>query len=347
MVRTAWEMGGRSSRFASAAEAIAAAILLFFMAAPAARGQGADEHPNPAAIKSTSTAVNVYAIVEGRRGELIHGLAKDDFELTENTLPQEIRNFSPDTNGALSLGVTIDTSLSQEHLLSTEQEAAKKFLRSVLQSDDRAFVMNFDVDVKLLQDFTNAPAELVKAVDSARINETGKSVLSPNAPPAGGTHLYDAVYLASSELMKSRIGRKVLVLVTDGEDQGSKIGLDASIESAEKSDVIVYSIVVSDAEFYTLMGANYHGDSSVRKLARQTGGRTIRVKSAGEVGSAFDAIARELRAQYLLGYFPKNLSGDGSFRTIRVRVRGHNYAVRARAGYYDQGPVEAKTSDTR
>jgi VWFA-related protein len=297
--------------------------------------QGTDESRGES-IKVTSSAVDVYAIVEGRRGQLIRNLSKDDFNLTDDAKPQKITNFSEETNVALSLGLAIDTSLSQGRLLSTEQEAAKKFLGSVLQSADRAFVMNFDVDVKLLKDFTNSPADLARAIDSAEINETGKSVLpEETARPAGGTHLYDAVYLASNELMKARIGRKVLVLVTDGEDQGSKINLQKSIESAGKADVIVYSIVVSDPEFYSLMGGTYHGGSSVRKLAVETGGRTIRLQSIGEIGSAFDQIARELRAQYLLGYSPSDLRQDGSFRRIRVKVRGRNWRVRTRTGYYD------------
>src|SRR6185437_1558893 len=303
------------------------------MAAPPR--QKMDEH-RAKPIKAMSEAVDVYAIVEGRGGRLIQGLSKDNFELTDDATQQKITNFSQDTNAALSLGIAIDTSVSQGRLLSTEQKAAKIFLSSVLQQADRAFVMNFDVDVKLLSDFTNAPAELARAIDSAEINQTGRSVLpESNARPSGGTHLYDAVYLASNELMKERVGRKVLVLVTDGEDQGSKINLPKSIESAEKADVIVYSIVVSDPDFYSLMGGRYHGAASVRKLAAETGGRTIRLKSIEQIGSAFGQIARELRAQYLLGYFASNLRHDGSFRRIHVTVRGKSFQVRTRTGYYD------------
>jgi VWFA-related protein len=297
-------------------------------------------------IKTTSVAVNVYAIAEGRQGQLIRNLKKDDFVLSEDATPQKIEYFSQETNAALSLGVAIDTSVSQAHLLGTEQEAAKKFLRSVLQSGDQAFVMNFDVDVKLLKDFTNEATELARAIDSAEINETGKSILQEDAAGStGGTHLYDAVYLASNELMKARFGRKVLVLVTDGEDQGSKINLQESIESAEKADVIVYSIVVSDPEFYSLMGGTYHGDARVRKLARETGGRAIRVRTIERIGQAFEQIARELRSQYLLGYSPSNVRHDGSFRRIHVKVRGRNYIVRTRTGYYDRSDERTETKN--
>src|SRR5579862_3642441 len=316
--------------------AFSVALCLPLLTSAGASPQQPVDEPTGRSIKATSVAVDVYAIVEGRGGRLIRNLSQDDFELTDDARPQKITNFSQETNAALSLGIAIDTSLSQGQLLSTEQKAAKKFLDSVLQSADRAFVMNFDVDVKLLKDFTNSPAELAHAIDSAEINQTGRSVLPEGtARPAGGTHLYDAVYLASNELMKERVGRKVLVLVTDGQDQGSKINLQKSIESAEKSDVIVYSIIVSDPEFYSLLGGTYHGDSSIRKLDLETGGRTIRLKSVEEIGSAFDQIARELRAQYLLGYFPSNLRHDGSFRRIRVTVRSHNCRVRTRTGYYD------------
>jgi len=316
---------------------MAAALLFLSCVLPAAPRQQAASGPRGETIRATSVAVNVYAIVEGRHAQFIRDLKKDDFEISEDATPQKIEYFSQETNAALSLGVAIDTSISQGRLLATEKLAAKHFVRTVLQSQDQAFVMNFDADVNLLTDFTNEAGELGRAIDSAEINETGRSILQENgASPPGGTHLYDAVYLASNELMKTRFGRKVLVLVTDGEDQGSRIELQKSIESAEKADVIVYSIVVSDPELYSLLGATYHGDGHVRRLARETGGRAIRVKSIEQIGQAFENIARELRSQYLLGYSPSNVRHDGSFRRIHIKVRGHNYMVRARTGYYDR-----------
>jgi len=308
---------------------------LVSISAAAPRQQAPNGIPGQS-IKATSVAVNVYVIAEGRHGRLIRDLNKDDFELSEDATPQKIGFFSRETNVVLSLGVAMDTSVSQGRLLGVQQEAAKTFLRSVLRGGDQAFVMSFDTDVKLLRDFTNVSSELARAIDSAEINETGRSILREDAAsPAGGTRLYDAVFLASDELMKARFGRKVLVLVTDGEDQGSKTNLQKSIESAQSAGVIVYSIVVSDPEFYSLMGGTYHGDTSVRKLARETGGRTIRAKSIEQLGPAFEQIARELRSQYLLVYSPSKPRHDRSFRRIQVKVRGHNYLVRTRSGYYD------------
>jgi len=325
---------------------LAAAFVFLSCVLPAAPRQQAANGLTGETIKATSVAVNVYAIVEGRHAQLIRDLKKDDFEVSEDATLQKIEYFSQETNAELSLGVAIDTSISQCRLLATEKLAAKHFLRSVLQSQDQAFVMNFDADVNLLTDFTNEAGELGRAIDSAEINESGRSILQEGAlGSTGGTHLYDAVYLASNELMKMRFGRKVLVLVTDGEDQGSKIDLQKSIESAEKADVIVYSIVVSDPEFYTLLGATYHGDTHVRKLARETGGRAIRVRSIEQIGQAFENIAHELRSQYLLGYSPSNVRHDGSFRRIHIKVRGHNYSVRARTGYYDRNEERTESKN--
>jgi VWFA-related protein len=306
-------------------------------ASPMASRQEAADSAAGQSIKATSTAVNVYAIVVGRHGQLIRDLSKDDFYLTDDGDPQKLEYFSQETNVPLSLGVAIDTSVSQRRLLGMEQQAAKKFLSSVLQGGDQGLVISFDVDVQLLRDFTDVPAQLALAIDSAEINETGKSILQedPASPPTGGTHLYDAVYLASNELMKTRLGRKVLVLVTDGEDQGSKTNLRGSIEAAGKADLIVYAIVVSDPDFYAILGTPYHGDARMRKLAHETGGRAIRVKTVEQIGPAFEQIAHELRSQYLLGYAPSNLRHDGSFRRIHVTVRGHSYTVRTRTGYYD------------
>ena len=326
--------------------ALVAAFCFLVAVLPTAPQQQATNGLTGESIKALSVAVNVYAIAEGRHGRLIRDLDKEDFELSEDSTPQKIEYFSQETNAPLSLGVAVDTSVSQGHLLGTEQDAAKHFLRSVLRSGDQAFVMNFDLDVKLLQDFTDAAPALARAIDSAEINETGRSILQDTAArPTGGTHLYDAVYLASNELMKARFGRKVLVLVTDGEDQGSQTSLQKSIEAAEKADVIVYSIVVSDPEFYSLLGGAYHGDSSVRKIARETGGRTIRVKSIEQIGQAFEQIARELRSQYLLGYSPSDFRHDGSFRRIHVKVRGRNYVVRTRTGYYNRSDERTGTKN--
>jgi VWFA-related protein len=197
--------------------------------------------------------------------------------------------------------------------------------------------LHFDVDVELLQDFTADLHLLDKAIDETEIN--GGGVRTPGTFPSGdaggATHLYDAVYLSSRELLKNEVGRKVLILLTDGEDQGSKVKLDTALEAAQKSDVIIYSIDISDRSFYFRHGMGYGGESVLRKLSEETGGRVIQANNAKDTSSAFQQIANELRTQYLLGYTPSNSKLDGTFRKIEVKVRSAgNAKVDARRGYY-------------
>lgn len=296
----------------------------------------AEPPPTAGAIRTTTKEVNVYATVHDKRGHLISNLDKGDFDLRDDGTPQRILYFSRETNVPLSLGVLIDTSPSQAGLLAKEQDAAKLFLRPLLHASDQAFVVHFDVDIEVLQDFTASPTQLSVALDEMKINETGQSVL-PQAstnPRHGATRLYDAVYLASNELMKTRYGRKVLVLVTDGQDQGSAETWKSALEAAEKADVIVYTIVITDPDFYVLRGATYHGNTNMQKLCLATGGRAIGVGSKGTIRSAFDEIADELRSEYLLSYSPANSAKTQPFHEIRLGTPNHRYTVRARSGYY-------------
>lgn len=311
---------------------------LLMLASPEASSQeqGKNLPPPGQTLKVSTEVVSVYAIVEDKKSRLIPNLNKEDFELTEDNVPQQIRYFSRETDTPLTLGILVDTSPSQGRVLAAEQEEAKVFLRQVLRPKDLAFVLHFDLEVELLQDFTSDPRRLARAIDETVINGGGQGPTPGTFPTAniGGTHLYDAVYLASNELMKNEVGRKVLILLTDGEDQGSKVKLNAALEATEKADVIIYSVAISDREFYWLQGAGFSGDSVLKKLSEETGGRVIRVDRKRDTAAAFREIADELRTQYLLGYSPSNTRRDGSFRKIRARVRNGNYKVQARRGYY-------------
>ena len=205
-----------------------------------------------------------------------------------------------------------------------------------MRPKDLTFVLHFDVDVELLQDFTSDLHMLDKAIDESEIN--GGGIRTPGTFPTGdsggATHLYDAVYLSARELLKNEVGRKVLIMLTDGEDQGSKVKLEAALEAAQKSDVIIYSVDIHDRGFYSQAGMGYSGDSVLRKFSDATGGRVIQTKSGKGTSEAFQQIARELRTQYLLGYTPTNNKLDGTFRKIDVKVRTPNVKVSARRGYY-------------
>ncbi len=315
---------------------IAGFMLVLLLSAVA--GAAAQEVPQTTGptLKVTTEAVNVYAVVRNKHGRLIPNLTKNDFEIKEDNTPQKISYFTRETDTPLTLAIMIDTSPSQERVLDVEQREAKAFLRQVLRPKDLACVIHFDLEVELLQDFTIDQRRLDNAIDATVINGGGHGVLPSPLPSrgVGGTHLYDSVYLAANELMSHEVGRKVLILLTDGEDQGSKESLNQALEAAQKSDCIIYAIDIVDRAFYGFGNMGFRGDSVLRKLCEQTGGDVIKVKKINNTSAAFQEIADELRTQYLLGYTPSNSRKDSGFRKIKVRVTHGNYKVQARSGYY-------------
>jgi VWFA-related protein len=292
-------------------------------------------------LKVNVDVVQLFFNVKDKKGGLIPSLAKNDFDLFEDGKPQTIKYFSAESDLPLTLGILIDSSGSQQRVLGMEKEVGANFLREILRPKDEAFVISFDVDVNLLQDFTNSDHALRAALNSATINAPTSSCGIPgmgggplpcSATPQG-TLLYDAVYLASHDELAKEVGRKAMILLTDGEDQGSKLKLRDAVEAAQKSDSIVYVLLIADRAAYGFGG--YSGDSEMKKMTEQTGGRVIEVGNNQEkLKKAFDQIAAELRSQYNIGYVPTNSTKDGTFRKVEVRPHGKDYRVQARAGYY-------------
>src|SRR6185437_7150034 len=272
-------------------------------------GQESDD--TAASDRSTETlkvnvdVVQLFFNVKDKKGGLIPNLTKNDFDLLEDGKPQTIKYFSAESNLPLTLGILIDSSGSQQRVLPMEKEVGANFLRQILRPKDEAFVISFDVDVNLLQDFTNSDHALRAALNSATINAPTSSCGIPgmgggplpcSATPQG-TLLYDAVYLASHDELAKEVGRKAMILLTDGEDQGSKLKLRDAVEAAQKSDSIVYVLLIADRAAYGFGG--YSGDSEMKKMTEQTGGRVIEVgNNQKKLKEAFDQIAAELRSQY-------------------------------------------------
>src|SRR5664280_1128152 len=235
-------------------------------------------------------------------------------------------------------GIRIDTSASQTRVLDIEQTSCAEFLHSVLRNKDLAFVINFDVDVDLDQDFTNNVHDLTRALNRMQINAGmggGPPGLGGGPIPTTprGTLLYDAIYLGANDKLKNEVGRKAMIVFTDGEDQGSRLRIQDAIEAAQKADTICYVILIADRGFYG--GFGYSGDYDMKKLAEQTGGRVIEVGNKQEkLRQAFDQIQNELRSQYNMGYTPTNTKLDGSYRKIQIRAKGGEYKIQARQGYY-------------
>jgi VWFA-related protein len=296
-------------------------------------------------LKVNVNVVQLFFNVKDKHGALIPNLTRDDFEIGEDGKPQSIKYFTAESNLPLTLGMLIDSSGSQQRVLDMEKEVGSGFLNSILRPKDLAFVISFDVNVELLQDFTNSNQDLRAGLNKARINTGGGGGSIPGlgggpVPTSSiprGTLLYDAVYLAGHDELASQVGRKAMIILTDGEDQGSKSTIRDAIEAAQKADSIVYVLLIADRGFYGFGG--YSGDSSMKKLASETGGRVIEVGNKPEkLRQAFDQIAQELRSQYNIGYTPTNSKLDGSFRKIEVRTKNKDYRIQARAGYYALPP---------
>jgi VWFA-related protein len=217
------------------------------------------------------------------------------------------------------------------------------FLSDILRPKDLAFVMDFNIGVSLVQDFTTSARRLKEALNSVRINSGGQAAV-PGIPGQGGgpvptmgtpkgTLLYDAVYLASHDQMAQQVDRKAMILLTDGEDQGSQYKLRDAVEAAQKADTIVYVLLCADRGFYGFMG--YSGDSEMKKLTAETGGRVIEVGNKPEkLKAAFDQISKELRSQYYIGYVPTNPLKNGGFRKIQIKTDDQDYRIQARSGYF-------------
>ncbi len=285
-------------------------------------------------FRKNVTVVNVLFTVKDKHGVLVPHLEKDRFELLEEGQPQTIKYFSAETDQPLTIGLLIDSSKSMERTLPEEKIVAGGFLQKVLTEKDLAFVISFDISVDLLQDLTNSTRLLRAGLEKARIN-TNTVGMSPMGnpgpvPTAGGqnkgTLLFDAAYLAADEVLGRQSGRKAMVILTDGDDVGSKLRLKDAIEAAQKADVVTYVLLITDPMY----GSNY-GDMS--KLAEQTGGRIIRVNRVDKMDKAFAEISDELRSQYSIGFSSTNPVNDGKFRRIELKSKD-GYKIQARRGYY-------------
>ncbi len=296
-------------------------------------------------LKVNVNLVSLYYTVHDKHGALIPTLTKDDFTILEDKVPQTIKNFAAQSDQPLTLGILLDTSGSQQNVLPLEQQAGSAFLERILRSKDEAFLLSFDVNVDLLSDYTNSPRALERAMNKAQIN-VGTGGLGGPLPTSGtprGTLLYDAVYLAAHEKLTQETGRKALIILSDGEDQGSQEKLEGAVEAAQRANSLIYVILIADRAFYGrgIYTIGYTGDAAMSKLAEQTGGRVINVGDNGKkLEAAFDAIEQELRTEYVASYTPTNTKLDGSYRKVDINVKGDGLKAQARKGYYAVPPTE-------
>ncbi|MBV8818969.1 MAG: VWA domain-containing protein, partial [Acidobacteriaceae bacterium] len=236
--------------------------------APDQRGQSTAQDST---IRVNVDLVNILFTVRARKGgQLIPGLNKENFTIAENGKQQKIEHFSRETDLPLTLGLLIDISASQERLIDVERQAASQFFSSVIRPKDEAFLISFGKSTDLLQDYTSSPKQLTAALQDLRgdgqppmISRGPLPTVNPGPLPTYGTPkgtlLFDAVYLASNEKLRSEVGRKAMVLITDGEDEGSTYHLRDAIDAAQRADAIVYSIYYVDRAFYGSYGGVFGG----------------------------------------------------------------------------------------
>jgi VWFA-related protein len=288
-------------------------------------------------LKVNVNLVNVYFSVRDKNG-FITNLHKDDCAILENKELQKTKNFTQEKNLPLTIGILLDTSGSQMNVLPLEQQSGAEFLKDVLTPKDEAFLISFDINVNLLADYTNSPREIKRSIDSAVINTgAGTGSVTGNGNPRG-TLLYDAVYLAANDKLRQEAGRKILILLTDGGDQGSQENLKTATEAAQKANAIVYVILIADRGFYSHGGYGINladtGAAEMERLSKDTGGRVINVGNNGKkLEEAFQQIQDELRTQYLASYTPTNPKIDGTFRNLNITCE-QGQKVQARKGYY-------------
>jgi VWFA-related protein len=322
-------------------------------------------------FSSDVNVVNVLATVRDKHGQIVNNLTKDDFKLEEDGRPQTIRYFAKETDLPLTLGLLVDTSMSQRRVLEQERIASYAFLEHLMREDkDKAFVIHFDWDIELLQDLTSSRKKLNAALEKLDNPEFEQSGGGGGGSPGsgghhrgGGTTLYDAVFLASDELMQKQQGRKAVIILSDGVDTGSKVTLTRAIEAAQRANTLVYSILFSDKDAYGNRNYGVHmggmgggmgrpggigrggpggypqqshpdGKKVMEQIARETGGRFFEVSKKQSIDQIYASIEEELRNQYSLGYTPDKADAAPGYHKIHLTTTQKDLVVQTRDGYY-------------
>ena len=278
-------------------------------------------------IRVNATLVNTTFTTVDKKGKFVTNLKQDDFKVYEDDKLQSISNFSTETNLPLSISLLVDTSGSIRDKLSFEQEAAIDFFyNTIKKGKDRGMVISFDSAVSIEQEFSDDPEVLSKAIRKIKAG--------------GGTSLYDAVFLAINERLakESDDRRRVMILISDGDDNSSRVSLTETLEVAQRNNITVYCISTNQTAYFGSKDQD-RGDKTLKKFSEETGGKASFPLKISDIGNDFRDIGDELRSQYTIGYRPTKLE-DGTFRKIRIEVASNkNYKARHRTGYYAPKPV--------
>jgi VWFA-related protein len=285
-----------------------------------AQPANADDDVPLTTITKRVDEVNVVFTVTDKRGKFVKDLKENDFQVIDDTKPAQLRSFRNETNLPLRVGLLIDASNSVRDRFKFEQEAAIEFLNQIIRpKSDRAFVIGFDTTPEVTQDFTDNTEALSRGIRALR--------------PGGGTAMYDAIYYACRDKLLAydkgpEATRRAIILLSDGEDNQSRVSREEAIEMAQKAEVIIYAISTNTS------GVKLRGDKVMEYFAEQTGGRAFFPFKIQEVSDAFSQIQDELRSQYAISYKPADFQFNGRYHKIDILADNKKYKVRARKGYY-------------
>jgi VWFA-related protein len=389
---------------------LALAIACAFFVIPSSAQQGTAPAPPPmsqgAPITSDTKLVTMLAAVRDKKGTFVRTLTRDDFSLQQDGHPQSITYFVQDPHAPLVIGLLVDTSLSQRHVLDQERGASGEFLDRMFDfadaqsvtaqpaaaqptktttaaapaaDKDKAFIVRFDFEVELMQDVTPNREKLenaLRAIDTPEFtgSQPSNDPNDPNSPDntqrtshhrgghGAGTLLYDAIYLSTEDITRKQEGRKALVILTDGDDRGSKESLENAIEAAQRSDTVVYSILFRDEDEYNNAGrgggmhGGYGGGGGggghrggggypqqeqrpdgkkvLERISKETGGKFFEVTKKQSIGDIYAAINDELRSQYSIAYKPEPADAGPGYHKIQLAAKPKDLSVQTREGYY-------------
>ncbi len=289
----------------------------------------------PVSIKVDVSLVNVAFIVRDGSGALASGLGKDDIEIYEDGVKQDVRFFGRSADTPLSLAVLLDVSGSQDRFIKQHNHDLERFLGAALSKRDQALAVCFGNHLRLVSDFSNSPQAVMEAVARFGKGDRHYPELDPDETRAGGTALFDAVHaVATGKLGGVAGGRQAILLFSDGEDNSSAHDLMDAIADAQNVDAPIYTVRYTEPSRHgRLTSRNRYGIKEMERLARETGGRAFDAAQQG-VGESLKQVAEELRSIYDIGYVSSNPARDGSFRKVSIRVNRPGYMARSKTGYF-------------
>lgn len=288
----------------------------------------------PPAFRSDVRLINVAFTVRNDKGAFVTDLNKEDFEVLDDGVPQNIAFFARGDDLPLSLGLIADMSDSQRHFLKQHEHDLKTFLKSVITKRDQAFLLCFGNHLRIVADFSSDPKEITEGLKEYDHKPGNLPEIGPPELRLEGTAFYDALYYATTEHLAPRANsRRALIVFSDGEDNSSAHHMLDAIESAQTEDVVLFGVRYTEKHKGKLTGRNKYGTSVIARLARETGGADFDAEK-DDLKKSFREIGDQLRSTYELAYHSTQALRDGTFHKLVVRSKRPDLAVRAKAGYY-------------